>query len=127
MNRAFQGRQLNFSSYKQRLDETIEDINGIATADAVSHWLRHRVHGSTWLAGVYALNDRLRKRIPGLIEVGAFDVFDPSKMPNPPIPTYGKGRIGVLFHTFLEKRFEAELTLPVLEAQWMNWVGHFPT
>jgi hypothetical protein len=57
MNRAFQVRQLIFPSYKQRLDSTILDLQAIAAADGVTHWLKHRLQFHPRLAEVYKLGE----------------------------------------------------------------------
>jgi hypothetical protein len=142
MNRVYQGRALNFRSYRTALQAALDDLEKIVAADAVSSWLRYRLElTSTGLARDFQLSNTdyatckartavfvsaivpvLKKRLPTLSIVAAFDVFDKEEMQKGMAVSdkYGEKEITELYEFYLQKRFPA-LRLSLLITQWNSW------
>jgi hypothetical protein len=126
MNRANQGRKVNFSSYRVDLHKTTARMQGIRDGNEVMRWLQYRLLQCPSLCECYptfSAEDfelgrkrtalfvdlfvrRLEARIPELEIACRFDVFQPSSMPRNPKEneTYGMQHILALFRKFIAPR-----------------------
>jgi hypothetical protein len=124
MNRSYQSRIVNFSSYRTLLHKTTTRLQAIKNGNQVMQWLQHRLQESPALRGSYpdfTLADfelgrkrtavfvdlfvsRLEQRIPQLDVVCRFDVFEPTSMPLTENDTYGVEDIRELFRVFIARR-----------------------
>jgi hypothetical protein len=129
MNRSYQGRKVNFSSYRTNLDRTTARLRAMGDGNEVMQWLQYRLQQSAALRQCYSpfnasdfdlgrkrtilfvgmFVTRLSKRIPQLELLKHFDALDPSAMPGPSrglnaVSNYGVASILKLFNTFIVRR-----------------------
>jgi hypothetical protein len=139
-NRFFQGKFLNFSSYRLKLKQTLLELQLQKTNNGPEQLLRKELRGrlgdcytltdkdwvtmkSRTVLFIDVLCDRLVKRIPELKIVCDFDVFDPTAITT--VHGYGVKRIKRLFEHFLNRR-QPHNNAQMAARQWAVFRDDFP-